>query len=159
MNDADKILTRVDKVIDFDWSNQPPAPEVPHDDYSIRWSGFVKTKAGHYTFASETDDGGRLWIDGKLLVNDWATHPAIRTAGEIDLTEGIGRNRDPLRIFPGGRRLRSPPALGAEEAALTKPSFPPKPSFTTPSLNRRSSIRAASPIILSRSSYLTRGIP
>ena len=88
--DADKIMARVDANVNFDWSGQTPSPEVPHDDYCVRWTGLLKVpKAGHYTIATVADDGARTWIDGKQVSNDWSIHPAMRFFGEIDLTEGL----------------------------------------------------------------------
>ena len=29
-------------------------------------------KAGQYTFSAYLNDGGRLWVDGKLLIDKWA---------------------------------------------------------------------------------------
>jgi hypothetical protein len=42
------------------------------DDFSIRWTGFVKASTtGAYTFKSYTDDGGRLWVNDICLADQW----------------------------------------------------------------------------------------
>ncbi|NBC84466.1 MAG: DUF4968 domain-containing protein [Bacteroidetes bacterium] len=67
-----KILIRKDTLIDFHWGNSSPENAVPDDNYSIRWSGQVKTdEAGEYMFVLSTDDGSRLWLDNKLIIDNW----------------------------------------------------------------------------------------
>jgi hypothetical protein len=58
-------------------------------DFSIRWSGRVtpeRTEA--YTFHAVSNDGVRLWVGGKLLVDDWTDHSAREKSGTIDLEAG-----------------------------------------------------------------------
>jgi mannan endo-1,4-beta-mannosidase len=81
-------LTRVDKEINFEW-RKGPSKDIGHDNFCVRWEGLIKiTKPGHYTFATITDDGARLWINGKQLIDEWKIQGATRHHGEIDLTEG-----------------------------------------------------------------------
>src|SRR6185503_19810160 len=68
-------LTRVDATVNFQWSQGRPAPSLPLDRYSVRWSGQVEAPvAGAYTFYTRSDDGVRLWVDGQLLINHWSDH-------------------------------------------------------------------------------------
>jgi serine/threonine-protein kinase len=83
------LLTRIDDKIDFDWNKRGPSAETGHDNYCVRWEGLVKiTKPGHYTFATVSDDGARLWINGKQIIDFWRIQTAARHSGDIDLTEG-----------------------------------------------------------------------
>ncbi|MBO0948169.1 PA14 domain-containing protein, partial [Fibrella forsythiae] len=69
---APVVLTRIDATVDFDWGNGSPASSINTDYFSVRWTGFVKAPVtGNYTFSTSTDDGVRLWVNGKLLVDDW----------------------------------------------------------------------------------------
>ncbi|MBN2592301.1 MAG: hypothetical protein JXA81_02255 [Sedimentisphaerales bacterium] len=86
------VLTRTDYQISFSWMDpDAPDPAVGDNDFSIRWTGEVE--AGYtetYTFYPKTDDGVRLWIDGKMLVDSWETvdlYP-IEHKGTIDLVAG-----------------------------------------------------------------------
>jgi hypothetical protein len=86
------ILTRTDSQINFNWMDpDAPDPAVGDNDFSIRWTGEVE--AGYtetYTFYPKTDDGVRLWVDGKLLVDSWEAvdlYP-IEHKGTIDLVAG-----------------------------------------------------------------------
>ncbi|HUU20558.1 MAG TPA: sugar-binding protein [Sedimentisphaerales bacterium] len=86
------ILTRTDPQINFSWGDPGgPDPAVGDDDFSARWSGEVE--AGYtetYTFYPKTDDGVRLWVDGKQLVDSWESVPLypIEHSGTIDLIAG-----------------------------------------------------------------------
>jgi len=86
------ILTRTDPQINFAWYDPDgPDPAVGDNDFSIRWTGEVE--AGYtetYTFYPKTDDGVRLWVGGKQLVDSWETVPIypIEHSGTIDLIAG-----------------------------------------------------------------------
>lgn len=82
------IETRRDKKIDFDWGLGNVIAN--HADYvSIRWTGKIKApKSGKYTFITRSDDGARLWIDGKIIIDDWKPHAEEDHRAKINLTEG-----------------------------------------------------------------------
>ncbi len=86
------ILTRTDPQINYNWGDPgSPDPAVGDDNFSARWSGEVE--AGYtetYTFYPKTDDGVRLWVGGKQLVDSWETVPIypIEHSGTIDLIAG-----------------------------------------------------------------------
>jgi YVTN family beta-propeller protein len=71
-------LQRVEKV-DFNWSNGSPGPGVGNSKFSVRWSGKVEaTATGNFQFQTATNDGVRLWINGVLVINDWATRTTTK---------------------------------------------------------------------------------
>jgi hypothetical protein len=86
------VLSRIDPQINFNWGDPGgPDPAVGDDDFSVRWTGEVE--AGYtetYTFYPKTDDGVRLWVDGRQLVDSWETVPLypIEHSGTIDLVAG-----------------------------------------------------------------------
>jgi hypothetical protein len=89
-------VTRVDAGINFDWQTNAPAPGVAADTYSVRWSGLVQPQAsGPYTFAFTSDDGVRLWIDGRKLLDNWADQAPTETTGTIPLE---ANKKYPIRI-------------------------------------------------------------
>ena len=76
------VLVRPDEQVNFDWSRGSPAPQVNEDGFSARWTGkFTPPESGVYQLGVMADDGARLYLDGKLLVDAWARDPAsqIRT--------------------------------------------------------------------------------
>lgn len=66
------ILRRIDPNINFNSVNGPPAPGLPKDRFAARWMGYLEVaQDGQYKFSAEHDNGMRLWVDGKSLVNQW----------------------------------------------------------------------------------------
>jgi beta-glucosidase len=69
------VLNRVDAAINFEWNNVSPAPGVPAQNYSVRWTGeLVLPVDGDYRLGIDTDGGSRLFLDGKKIVDDWVPH-------------------------------------------------------------------------------------
>jgi len=92
------IATNVVSQVDFDWSTAPPAG-VPHDHYSIRWTGFVEAiQDGVYTLAATADDGVRLWIDDQELINDWNARAAQTFTAKVHMDAG-SRHRIRMEYF------------------------------------------------------------
>jgi len=70
------VATETEPLIQADWENAKPAPEVDTHNYSVRWSGTIAAPApGHYVFTLEPgdafpytpDESYRLTLDGKVL--------------------------------------------------------------------------------------------
>ena len=65
-------LTRVDPALQFDWSQASPAAGFPRTEFSVRWTGTLTAQdAGHYALSLSGDDGYRLFLDGKQVINHW----------------------------------------------------------------------------------------
>lgn len=89
MNLEDLVLTRADPQIDFSWGRSEPGPRVGADNFSARWTGEVEAAFTEpYTFYIRSDDGVRLWIDGKQLVNAWVNQFPTEYATTIHLVAG-----------------------------------------------------------------------
>jgi len=82
-------LKRVDAQVNFDWGGAP-ADGLPEDQFSVRWSGTVQSPAtGRFTFYTESDDGVRLWVDGRLLIDNWTDHaPTEDKSTEFMMEDG-----------------------------------------------------------------------
>jgi hypothetical protein len=80
------IMERVDQHINFNWIEKaPPIPSA----FSVIWNGYVYIpKDGAWTFAVECDDGGALYINKRLVVNNWGFHAPQLKQGRISLKEG-----------------------------------------------------------------------
>ena len=82
-------LSRLDSVIDFSWQGGSPAPNVPQDNFSVRWTGQVQAQYGEeYTFYTRSDDGVRLWVNGQQIINNWTDHAVKEDQGKISLQAG-----------------------------------------------------------------------
>ncbi|MGW8265387.1 MAG: alpha-L-fucosidase [Longimicrobiales bacterium] len=65
-------LERVDPAIDFDWVRNTPGRPIREDDFTATWTGFLEpTLSGDYIFEAEADDFVRVWVDGRLVVDEW----------------------------------------------------------------------------------------
>ena len=83
------FATRVDPQVDFDWGDSAPLPEMLADSFSVRWTGRLRApKSGTYELLTRADDGVRLWIDGKLFIDDWADHAASLKTAKLRLEAG-----------------------------------------------------------------------
>ena len=65
-------VRRTDAQVDFGWTLNSPAREIPFDWYSVRWTGTVTAPpAGVRRLGVEGNDGYRLWVDGALVIDNW----------------------------------------------------------------------------------------
>ena len=78
------VLRRIDPDIDVNWNNIPAPPGVNNNNFSVRWTGFVKAPtSGLYRFQTVTDDGVRLWINGQLVIDNWTNHAPARDLSDF----------------------------------------------------------------------------
>ena len=98
----DLIVTRSDETIDFEWADgEQPDPAVHANNFCIRWTGQVLPRySDSYTFTTVSDDGIRVWVDGKKLIDDWTDHGPTEDSGTIALEAGrkVGPHH---RVLPG----------------------------------------------------------
>lgn len=73
--------------IDFNWGVGAPEPVLPTDGFSAHFLRHLPLAAGTYRFTVQADDGVRLWVGGRLLVDRW-DGPAGTYSGEISLATG-----------------------------------------------------------------------
>ena len=79
MNLTDLVFTRTDPEINFNWGGSSPNPAVLNvDNFAIRWTGKITARFSEpYTFIALTDDGERLWINDKLIIDRFVKKPSI----------------------------------------------------------------------------------
>jgi len=82
------VLTRIDSMVNFNFGTGSPAPGIPEDHFSIRWKGRIIPPDTIRHIGISTDDGGRLFMDGKLLINDWTDHAEQPNSAEVELKPG-----------------------------------------------------------------------
>ncbi|MDX1932532.1 MAG: PA14 domain-containing protein [Capsulimonadales bacterium] len=104
-------VIRTDATVDFDWNSQPPGPGVQREDLFVRWDGFVEAPVtGEYRFITRSDDGVRLTVNGRTVVDAW-----VDRAPAEDRTE-------PIRLKAGQRvpiRMEYYQGNGGAEARLS----------------------------------------
>ncbi len=83
------VFTRTEGV-NFDWVAASPGTGVPVDNFSVRWSGKLEAPyTGAYQFATVSNDGVRLWVNGVLLIDNWVAHnTTTNTSAVVQLQAG-----------------------------------------------------------------------
>ena len=128
-----------------------PAPGIRGILYSVRWTAqLTVANAGEHSFFAKADDGVRVFVDDKAIVDDWAAHPATESSGKVTLAAGEHHLRIEYFQLRGAAALAlewQPPggvreSLPAEALApLTSPPVDakgvvldgPRPTFENPS--------------------------
>jgi beta-glucosidase len=82
-------LSRTDTVVDFNWEDGPPAEGMPRDNFSVRWSGFLAPPVTRkYRLFTVSDDGVRLSLGGKVLIDNWTDHGSTLDSADVELEAG-----------------------------------------------------------------------
>jgi mono/diheme cytochrome c family protein len=91
-----------------------------NDDMAMKFDGFLKIERdGDYRFYLTSDDGSKLWIDGKLVVANDGIHPPTTMSGAATLSNGIHAFTAAVFNAGGGVELdvdMKGPGLGRQKA-------------------------------------------
>ena len=103
------VATETQPLIQADWENAKPRPEVDTHNYSVRWSGTITAPApGHYIFSIEVGDSFpyspaesyRLVLDGKVLgEGNIRTGHDMSVMGSFKSAPGASPTAPPLETF------------------------------------------------------------
>ena len=100
--EGDPVLRRVDPRVDFRWYRGSPTDEavargelpadrgLPGDAFSVRWSGvIVPPVSGEYELVVTANDGARLIVDGRVVIDAWSDSGVARASrGSVTLEAG-----------------------------------------------------------------------
>lgn len=63
-------LVKEDEELDFDWQGQAPMEKIYPDNFSIKWTTYLKIPVtGKYIFKVISDDGASMYLNDKLIVS------------------------------------------------------------------------------------------
>jgi len=83
------IATRVDSMIDFDFSKTSALNKLTQD-FSVRWNGTVTPRYSEkYLFMTYSDGGVRVSVNGQSMINNWNDHSGIWDWQWIELQAGV----------------------------------------------------------------------
>ncbi len=125
-------LQRSDATVDFNFGSGAPVSYMPADDFSARWTRRLSLdRTGTYRFRVVSDDGARLWIDGRPVIDAWQDGFSTNEVF-LDLSAGGHDVRLEFYEHQGGALIQltwsfiTSPAT----ATFTPTPIPPTPTFT-----------------------------
>ncbi|HSH31552.1 MAG TPA: PA14 domain-containing protein, partial [Candidatus Saccharimonadales bacterium] len=82
-------ITRVDPTINFDWGTGSPHPTIRSNYFSARWTGKIKAPtSGTYGLHTMVDSGVRLYLNGKLVIDNYVEQNLTTRSTTVNLTAG-----------------------------------------------------------------------
>jgi hypothetical protein len=82
------VLVRTDNQLNFSWGNMAPDKSLTAGNFSARWQGNFNFGPGDYLFNVVTSDGMRIYVDGKLMLDQWHDQLASMYTFSASLTQG-----------------------------------------------------------------------
>jgi len=127
---GEPVLVRDDPEIKFDWGTGSPAPEVPADNFSVRWTNSGELPAGTYRVNIWVDDGMRMWIDNVLIIDGWVEGATRNYVADVNLAAGTHTARieyfeavgNAMIIMEVGSVEPPPPSDGPPQAVISGPT-------------------------------------
>ena len=87
--EGEPVLKRGDDFIDFNWKKTEPASQITTVRFSARWKGTIRPiKSGNYRFEVRSDDGSRVMLDGKQIIDNWRDQQAHTETATVGLEAG-----------------------------------------------------------------------
>ncbi|HEX8888609.1 MAG TPA: glycoside hydrolase family 3 C-terminal domain-containing protein [Pyrinomonadaceae bacterium] len=125
---GEPALVRTDEQVNFNWGSISPDKRVVEDNFSVRWTGkLAPPESGKYTLGVSGNGGVRLYLDGKLFLEELQNRRTKTVTKEINLEAGHALD---LRLeyfenanhYAAARLVWSPPSAERllREDALTK---------------------------------------
>lgn len=95
------VTQRCESRIAYDWASAAPSlPGVPSDQFAVEWDGRFEFDAGEYEFVARADDGVRVYVDGKRIIDSWRDQSATEYRGRATLSGG--RHRVTMEFYENG---------------------------------------------------------
>ncbi len=87
---GEPTVARTDRTVNYNWKyTGSPDPAIPAEPFAARWTGRVEAPySGTYTFTTVSDDTVRLWVDGRLVIDNTTPHGPAVDRGTIALRAG-----------------------------------------------------------------------
>ena len=139
---GEPALVRNDVAVDFNWGAGSPAPGIPVDGFSARWTRPFHFEEGPYRFFVRADDGVRFWIDGQIHVDEWHDSSGETHTFEVYLSGGTHSLQLDYYENVGGAMIQ----VGGQKIQTPTPSPTPLPT-STPTATATPAVPTATPVI------------
>ena len=120
---ADKkpTIKLIDKQLNFESTSEALGNSKLEDHFYARWTGMIRIpKDGKYKFTLESDDGSKLAIDNKQIIDNGGLHAMEEKDGEAELKAGD----HPIKVELFENEGEVGMKLSWEGAGLTKEIIP-----------------------------------
>ncbi|MCA9218054.1 MAG: DUF1592 domain-containing protein [Planctomycetales bacterium] len=102
-------LAKTELVVDHNFGEESPAPDIPPDQFAIIWEGsFFAPETGYYEFGVRTENGARLYVNNDASEGRRKLRDDSSAAGQqalIDAWVSSGKMRtETARVFLVGAR-------------------------------------------------------
>ena len=87
---GEPAFTRVDDEINFYWETGSPAPELPDDKFSIRWTGYIfPPVSGTYKIGCWGMPTLNIWVEGEKIASTNNEHHAFHMEKAFEMQAGM----------------------------------------------------------------------
>lgn len=100
-------VVKTDPEIGFDWSGKSPMDGIPQENFSARWTGTLGPvpESGDYRILTKNDDGVRVYLDDKRIIDDWKPEDSVTNEVKIHLQAGTNHSLRVEYMQLGGNAL------------------------------------------------------
>ena len=85
---GDPVLAQIEPSIDHSWGNGEVASGLS-DQVSARWRANLEAPFSEsFRLITTSDDGVRLWLDDRLVIDNWTDHGTTDDTARVDLIQG-----------------------------------------------------------------------
>ena len=82
------VLTQTEDSINHNWGSAEVAAKLS-DSVSARWTAVLEAPLTEtFTFITTSDDGVRLFLDGRRIINNWTDHGVTDNRARVNLVAG-----------------------------------------------------------------------
>jgi beta-glucosidase len=87
--EGNPTVTKKVDAIDFMWTLSSPDESIPQQFYSARWTGKLNAPStGRYKVGLDGNDGFRLYINNRLLIDQWTKQSYHTSVVDFDFEKG-----------------------------------------------------------------------
>ena len=83
------LLEEDSRLLSGDFSYRSPRPGVPDHNFALLATTRLHLESGEYRFSSLSDDGLRVYLDGRAIISRWNHHGATADEARVRIKKGV----------------------------------------------------------------------